>query len=138
MARATRLAMLAILLSLGCFKLVGPPPDGAASTGTGSGGTPADPAPTPDALPSPRTCEELRYCVYQCGLDRDCVSRCGAFADPAAISRYQTVARCSLDVCPEQDVQCRCNAECGLGPCLDLVDGCVGRSPDRFCANACR
>jgi hypothetical protein len=139
MGSATRLATLGILLSLGCFKLVGPPPDGAASTGTGPGSPPTTSSPpAPDADPSPQTCEELRYCVYRCGPDRNCVSRCGVFAEPAAISRYQTVTRCSLDVCPDQDVQCRCNAECGLGPCLDLVDGCAGRSPDRFCASACR
>jgi hypothetical protein len=138
MASATRLAMAGILLSLGCFKLVGPPPDGAASGGPGPASPPGMDSPAPDAQPAPQTCEELRYCVYLCGADRSCVSRCGALADPAALSRYQTVTRCSLDACPDQAVECRCNAECGLGPCLDLVDGCAGRSIDRFCARACR
>jgi hypothetical protein len=134
---ATRLATLGFLLGLGCFKLVDPPPDAAPSAGQGATSPPPGPAPAPDAL-APQTCEEIRYCIYRCGQNGDCAATCLGGAPPAAVTRYQAVLRCSLDPCPAQELDCRCNSECGYGACLDLVDACAGRNPDRFCSQICR
>jgi hypothetical protein len=106
-------------------------------------GKPTDGAKTPDlasaeAPIAPTTCREIRVCVYDCGEDLDCAARCASSATTAARALYQQGRACSMQACPDQDVECRCDQEChGLGQCTDIFDECDDAASDPFCDHPC-
>jgi hypothetical protein len=98
-----------------------------------------DVTPVADAPPTPTSCQTLRSCVYACRTDKACVARCIASAPAAARQQYDQANACSLQACPNQDdIDCRCNAEClGGGECTQVVDECDNSASDPFCDTQC-
>jgi hypothetical protein len=93
---------------------------------------------TPDASAAPRSCRDIRVCVFACGADQGCAARCESSAPAVARLLHEQSQMCSLRVCPEQDIECRCDQEChGGGACTDLVDECDEAISDPFCDGPC-
>jgi hypothetical protein len=143
---ARSLALVVFVASIACVSVppedkIGAEPD-AARAGGDAGKSPdaagsADIA-SADAASAPTTCREIRVCVYDCGQDMDCAARCASSATAAARALYQQGRTCSMQACPDQDIECRCDQEChGLGLCTDLFDECDQAASDPFCDFPC-
>ena len=148
--RAVLLVALLALPSVGCGKSnessvdaspTGPRLDatsgGGGSGGIGSPGAGGAAMGSPDANPAttaPTDCRGILVCVFACGQDAACASRCASTAPADARTLYDKIRACSVKSCPTQDISCRCDNECyGGGDCTDLVDECDMSNPDKFC-----
>jgi hypothetical protein len=139
-ARARAAAVAVAAMVLGCVSV---------KTSDNSGGKDAAPAGldavaapdsrAPDAVAAgPKTCREIRICVFNCREDAACASRCASTAAGPARAQYQQAQMCSLQACPNQDPDCRCNEEChGGGACTVAVDECDEAVSDPFCDGPC-
>jgi hypothetical protein len=122
----------------GCVKVIDERADGGAAP-TSDGAPSADAgAGVPDAFQAPTSCREIRSCAFQCGEDRTCAARCVSTAPSAARQLYDQAQACSQQVCPTQDIECRCDQECfGGGACHEIVDECDEAISDPFCDGPC-
>jgi hypothetical protein len=101
------------------------------------GGT-SDLAPAADAPPTPTSCQSIRSCVYACRNDATCAAHCLSSAPAAARQQWQQGNSCSMQACPNQDdIDCRCMAECLGGDCTQVVDECDNAASDPFCDEQC-
>lgn len=97
-----------------------------------------DAQPAPDSRISPRSCREIRNCVFDCGEAVECAALCVSSAPAVARAQYNQAQMCSAQVCPTQDIECRCAEECFIGGnCQQIVDECDEASSDRFCDGPC-
>jgi hypothetical protein len=155
MLRSVRgaLAVVVVLAAVACAKSEdkgtqggsgGSGGSGGAQGGAGGkdGGTPpandSGASPALDAMAAPKTCRDIRVCLFNCGTDMNCAAQCVSLAPPAARMQYQDIHSCSTAACPQQDEDCRCNQEClAGGQCSDLVDVCDEAISDPWCDVKC-
>jgi hypothetical protein len=148
MVRSVRcaLAMALVFAIAGCAKGEDKGGSGGSGGQGGSGGKQDGSAPgadsagatAPDAMGTPKTCRDIRACLFNCGDDTACASRCVSAAPAAARQQYDEIHMCSLAACPQQDEDCRCNQEClAGGQCSDMVDVCDEAISDPWCDVKC-
>lgn len=113
-------------------------PDGGDKTSSDGPAAAVDRHAAVDFPPAPKTCGELRSCIYACGDSAACLSHCMTTAPAAAVKVNATVDACSKQACPQGDVLCRCDAECFFpGPCVDALGQCTEGASDQFCDIQC-
>ncbi len=118
---------------------------GAVALGCATGSSPeSTAAKTPDAAPrmtvaAPVSCVQIRRCQQLCKSEKACESTCVAGAPAEAQVKLKAVNACSMKVCPQNDITCRCGVECMMpSDCADLLDQCTDGLEDPFCAAYCR
>jgi hypothetical protein len=137
--------VLALALVLGGSACVSDQKNGGPQGGTsGQDGAPvvkADTGTSPvmDAMAAaPKTCQEVRICLHNCGNDMTCAGKCVSSAPTAIRQQYQEIQACSMMACPSQDEPCRCEQECfNMGQCFELVDACDEALSDPWCDVRC-
>jgi hypothetical protein len=139
MVRCSLAIVLALGLSvLGCVKTdEGKGKGGSAGNSGGAGGGGGGGKDATAAADAITTCRDIRECVFKCGKDSACAASCVAVAPQAARAQYDQARMCSMGVCSEQDIDCRCMEECLGGTCTQIFDECDEAMSDSFCDGPC-
>jgi hypothetical protein len=112
---------------------------GGGSGSGGAGGLPSPDGGRADRPMMPKTCRDIRSCLWGCNTDMACQMYCISSAPMAAQNAYKDVQACSKAACPKQDADCRCQEECFAGgSCFDLIDAdCDMGGSDDYCDEEC-